>query len=132
MVINFSDNSVKELGGGQATTTNNQMELQAAIAALEFANDYQNGNRKPIDLYTDSKYVIDGITSWIKGWKRNGWQTKSKQPIKNQELWQTLDRLNSALVNWRWVKGHSGDTNNDRCDLIARSFATGQEPNLRQ
>jgi ribonuclease HI len=130
VVINFSDNTTKELGSGEASTTNNKMELQAAIAALEFATQYQGSNRQPIDLYTDSKYVIDGITSWIHNWKRNGWQTKSKQPIKNQDLWQALDRLNSANVNWHWVKGHSGDTHNDRCDQIARAFATGQDPDL--
>jgi ribonuclease HI len=131
VVINFRDHTVKELGGGKANTTNNQMELQAAIAALEFAQQYPASAKQPIDLYTDSKYVIDGITSWIKSWKRNGWQTKTKQPIKNQELWQTLDSLNSARVNWRWVKGHSGDAHNDRCDQIARAFATGQNPNLK-
>ncbi|MEE3718787.1 ribonuclease HI [Tumidithrix elongata RA019] len=122
VVVHFGDGSVKELGGGTKDTTNNQMEMQAAIAALEFYA--KQGQTQPITLYTDSKYVIDGITKWIKGWKKNGWQTKDNKPVKNQELWQILDRLNSSKIQWEWVQGHSGDPDNERCDEIARSYST--------
>ncbi len=120
VVIHFSDGSTKELGGGIRETTNNQMELQGAIAALEFLASYKPSNS--VDLYTDSKYVLDGITKWIKGWKKNGWKTKDSKPVKNQEFWQQLDRLNTANIRWHWVEGHSGDPDNERCDAIARSY----------
>jgi ribonuclease HI len=124
VVVHFDNGEVKELGGGTRSTTNNQMELQAAISALEFLTEQEQA--KPVDLYTDSKYVIDGITKWIKGWKKNGWQTKDKKPVKNQELWQALDLLNSANVRWHWVEGHSGDPDNERCDEIARAHTAEQ------
>jgi ribonuclease HI len=129
VVVHFDDGEVTELGGRMASTTNNQMELQAAISALEFLS--QQKMTTSVDLYTDSKYVIDGITKWIKGWKRNGWQTKDKKPVKNQELWQALDLLNSANVRWHWVEGHSGDPDNERCDAIARAYTFAQNPDLR-
>jgi ribonuclease HI len=120
VVIHFSDGTIKEIGGGIRETTNNQMELQGAIAALEFlATQKQSA---PVDLYTDSKYVLDGITKWIKGWKKNGWKTKDNKPVKNQEFWQQLDPLNSSNIRWHWVEGHSGDPDNERCDAIARSY----------
>ena len=120
VVIHFADGSTKELGGGIRETTNNQMELQGAIAALEFlAGQPQSA---PVDLYTDSKYVLDGITKWIKGWKKNGWKTKDNKPVKNQEFWQQLDPLNTSNIRWHWVEGHSGDPDNERCDAIARSY----------
>jgi ribonuclease HI len=121
VVIHFNDGTVKELGGGTRDTTNNQMEMLAAVSALEFFAQQQQ--TKPITLYTDSKYVIDGITKWIKGWKKNGWKTKDDQPVKNQELWQKLDLLNSSKISWEWVQGHSGDPDNERCDAIARSYS---------
>ena len=120
VVIHFSDGSIKELGGGIRETTNNQMELQGAIAALEFLSTHKQST--PVDLYTDSKYVLDGITKWIKGWKKNGWKTKDNKPVKNQEFWQQLDPLNSSNIRWHWVEGHSGDPDNERCDAIARSY----------
>lgn len=120
VVIHFSDGSIKELGGGIRETTNNQMELQGAIAALEFLATHKQST--PVDLYTDSKYVLDGITKWIKGWKKNGWKTKDNKPVKNQEFWQQLDPLNSSNIRWHWVEGHSGDPDNERCDAIARSY----------
>lgn len=122
VVVHFSDGSTKELGGGIRETTNNQMELQGAIAALEFLATHQQST--PVDLYTDSKYVLDGITKWIKGWKKNGWKTKDNKPVKNQEFWQQLDPLNSSNIRWHWVEGHSGDPDNERCDVIARSYTT--------
>ncbi|BBC22413.1 ribonuclease HI [Pseudanabaena sp. ABRG5-3] len=120
VVVHFSDGSTKELGGGLRETTNNQMELQGAIAALEFLATHKQST--PVDLYTDSKYVLDGITKWIKGWKKNGWKTKDNKPVKNQEYWQQLDPLNTSNIRWHWVEGHSGDPDNERCDAIARSY----------
>jgi ribonuclease HI len=120
VVVHFSDGSTKELGGGLRETTNNQMELQGAISALEFLATHKQST--PVDLYTDSKYVLDGITKWIKGWKKNGWKTKDNKPVKNQEYWQQLDPLNTSNIRWHWVEGHSGDPDNERCDAIARSY----------
>ncbi len=120
VVVHFADGSIKELGGGLRETTNNQMELQGAIAALEFLATHKQST--PVDLYTDSKYVLDGITKWIKGWKKNGWKTKDNKPVKNQEYWQQLDPLNTSNIRWHWVEGHSGDPDNERCDAIARNY----------
>ncbi|WP_312796124.1 ribonuclease HI [Tianweitania sp.] len=106
----------KELSGGEANTTNNRMELMAAISAL-------NALKEPceIDLYTDSNYVKDGIGGWIEGWKRNGWKTAAKQPVKNAELWQQLDQARQRhKVKWHWVKGHAGHPENERADELAR------------
>ncbi|MEO3998450.1 ribonuclease HI [Mesorhizobium sp. CAU 1732] len=106
----------KELSGGEADTTNNRMELMAAISAL-------NALKEPcaVDLYTDSKYVMDGISGWIEGWKRNGWKTAAKQPVKNVELWQALDEARKRhKVTWHWVKGHAGHEENERADELAR------------
>ncbi|PZU97961.1 MAG: ribonuclease HI [Pseudanabaena sp.] len=122
VVIHFADGNIKELGGGLRETTNNQMELQGAIAALEFLASQPQSTT--VDLYTDSKYVLDGITKWIKGWKKNGWKTKDNKPVKNQEFWQQLDQLNSSNIRWHWVEGHSGDPDNERCDAIARSYTS--------
>jgi ribonuclease HI/phosphoribosyl-AMP cyclohydrolase len=119
VVINFSDGTSRELGGSNTQTTNNQMELAGAIAGLKFWQELDP--EQSVQLFTDSKYVIDGITKWIKGWKQNNWQTSSKQPVKNKELWQSLDQLNSSQVSWHWVQGHSGDRDNERCDAIARN-----------
>lgn len=129
-VIYFSDGTVHELGAGEAQTTNNRMELQAAIAALEFL--CESGQNQPVTVYTDSEYVQKGITQWIKGWKNKGWKTSSGKPVLNQDLWQTLDRLNSHRVSWEYVRGHSGNIGNERCDAIARTFATGKTPKLHQ
>ncbi len=126
--IHFEDGQVAELGGADRATTNNRMELQAAIAALEFLQ--QQGQRDPIRLHTDSKYVIDGITKWIRGWQRKGWKTASGSPVLNQDLWMHLDDLNSAQVSWQWVRGHNGNDGNERCDAIARGFANGRPPQL--
>jgi ribonuclease HI len=105
----------KELFGGERNTTNNRMELLAAISALEAL-------KRPCEvvLYTDSKYVQNGISSWMAGWKRNGWRTSSKKPVKNQDLWQRLDlAAGRHKVDWRWVKGHAGDPGNERADQLA-------------
>jgi ribonuclease HI len=106
----------KELNGGEAETTNNRMELTAAIEAL-------NALKRPctVALYTDSVYVRDGITKWIHGWRRNGWRTADKKPVKNAELWQALEQaLKRHMVEWHWVKGHAGHPENERADELAR------------
>ncbi len=106
----------KELYGGEPETTNNRMELTAAIEALAALK-----RAAPVDLYTDSKYLRDGVTEWIHNWKRNGWKTSSKKPVKNADLWQRLDDLlNRHSVDWHWVKGHAGHDLNERADELAR------------
>ena len=107
----------KELSGGETATTNNRMELQAAIEAL-------NALKRPckVAVYTDSVYVRDGITKWIKGWERNGWRTAAKKPVKNAELWQALQAaLQPHDIDWHWVKGHAGHPENERADELARA-----------
>ncbi len=107
----------KELSGGEASTTNNRMELMAAIVALEAL-------KRPalVDLHTDSTYLRDGITKWIHGWKRNGWKTAAKKPVKNVDLWQRLEAaLGPHEVRWHWVKGHAGHPENERADELARA-----------
>jgi ribonuclease HI len=106
----------KELSGGEAVTTNNRMELLGAIAALEALK-----RSSEVELFTDSNYVKNGITGWIHGWKRNGWRTADKKPVKNAELWQRLDAANARhAVTWHWVKGHAGHPENERADELAR------------
>ena len=106
----------KDLCGGEVLTTNNRMELMAAISALEAL-------KFPcvVDLHTDSKYLQDGISKWIHGWKRNGWRTADKKPVKNQDLWERLDAVRRQhRVEWRWLKGHAGHVDNERADELAR------------
>ena len=106
----------KEIHGGEAMTTNNRMELLAAISALEALK-----GKRAAEIYTDSNYVKNGITGWIHGWKKNGWRTADKKPVKNAELWQRLDQLASHhAVSWHWVKGHAGHPENERADELAR------------
>jgi len=107
----------KELCGGEPATTNNRMEMLAAIMALEAL-------KRPslVDLHTDSTYLRDGITKWIHGWKRNGWKTAAKKPVKNVDLWQRLEEaLTPHEVRWHWVKGHAGHPENERADELARA-----------
>jgi ribonuclease HI len=105
----------KELWGGETLTTNNRMELLAAIRALESLK-----RRCTIALYTDSKYVMDGIQSWLPNWKKRGWKTADKKPVKNQDLWQLLDaRTAEHDIHWHWVKGHAGHPGNERADALA-------------
>lgn len=109
----------RELFGGEPVTTNNRMELTAVIQALASL-------KRPcaVDLYTDSEYVRQGITSWIRGWKARGWKTADRKPVKNIDLWQTLDGLAAAHeVSWHWVKGHNGDVGNERADALANRGA---------
>lgn len=107
----------RELNGGEALTTNNRMELMAAIMALETLE-----RPAALTVVTDSAYVKNGVTSWIHGWKRNGWKTADKKPVKNVELWQRLDAAAARHeVTWEWVKGHAGHPENERADALARA-----------
>lgn len=110
----------KELSGGFKKTTNNRMELLAAIKALESLKESCQ-----VELTTDSQYVKNGINQWIKNWKKRGWKTADKKPVKNQDLWQALDKqVNQHKVNWHWVRGHTGHPENERCDDLAREAAS--------
>jgi len=106
----------KQISGSQKDTTNNQMEITAVIESLKIIK-----KSSEIIIYTDSKYVMEGITKWINGWKNNGWKTADKKPVKNCELWQKLENeVNKHNIEWRWVKGHSGNKYNDIADNLAR------------
>ena len=114
-ILKFGDVE-KELSGGESNTTNNRMELLAAISALEAL-------KRParVDIYTDSQYLRGGITGWIFGWKKNGWKTADRKPVKNVDLWQRLDQaLGEHDIKWHWVKGHAGHDENERADELAR------------
>lgn len=119
VILRYNDVE-KELFGNEANTTNNKMELTAVISALSALKEPCN-----ITLYTDSRYVMDGIEKWIFNWKQNGWKTANKKtPVKNLELWQKLDELKSKHdIRWVWVKGHAGHKENERCDELARTAA---------
>ena len=105
----------REISGGVPATTNNRMELQAAIEALASLKEPCR-----VQLFTDSQYVREGISQWLAGWKRRGWRTSAKQPVKNADLWRRLDALAARhAVDWRWLKGHAGDEQNEHCDLLA-------------
>jgi ribonuclease HI len=111
----------KEFCGGEALTTNNRMELTAVIRALEALR-----RPTPIEITTDSQYVKRGVMEWMPRWKRNGWMTAGRQPVKNRELWESLDRaLAPHQVSWRWVKGHSGHAENERADALANRGIPG-------
>ena len=116
-ILRYKDTQ-KELSGGELQTTNNRMELMAVIMALSALKTTCN-----ISLYTDSQYVMNGITEWLAGWKINGWKTSNKkQPVKNIDLWQQLDELvQKHEIRWIWVKGHNGHVENERCDALARA-----------
>jgi ribonuclease HI len=118
-VLRYGDH-VKELHGGEASTTNNRMELMAAISALEALS-----RPGTVQLYTDSRYVLDGITKWLPNWERRGWLTAAKQPVKNVDLWQRLVAAKQPHeITWHWVKGHNGDPGNERADELARQGAS--------
>lgn len=114
VLLRFKDNE-KTLCGAEAETTNNRMELMAAIMGLESLS-----RACPISLTTDSRYVMDGLTKWVPNWKRNGWKTANKKPVKNVDLWQRLDKATQAhQVEWHWVRGHTGHPENERADALA-------------
>jgi len=115
----------KELWGGEADTTNNRMELMAAIRALEALK-----RRSRVRVYTDSLYVMKGISSWIKDWKRRGWRTAEKKPVKNEDLWRRLDELAAQHdIEWHWVRGHAGHPENERADRLANKGIPGEAGN---
>jgi len=115
-VVMRSQGKEKELYGSDPLTTNNRMELMAAIQALEALQ-----RPTTVTLHTDSKYLLDGITKWIQGWQRNGWKTAAKKPVKNDDLWRRLtEAIRPHHVEWVWVKGHAGDPGNERADALAR------------
>ncbi|MCR5614032.1 ribonuclease HI [Treponema sp.] len=117
----LADGNELRLSGGEKNTTNNKMELTAAISALTAVQNTPQFNGRPVSLYSDSQYVKNGITSWITNWKKNGWRTAAKKPVLNQDLWQKLDSLNAALnVSWNWVKGHAGIEYNEVCDQLCQ------------
>tara|TARA_E500000318_G_scaffold81520_1_gene76792 strand:+ start:823 stop:1254 length:432 start_codon:yes stop_codon:yes gene_type:complete len=114
-ILRYGDTE-KELSGGEKETTNNRMEMMAAITSLESLTRPMH-----VDLYTDSTYVRDGITKWIHGWKKRGWRTADKKPVKNMELWQRLEAaVERHEIEWHWVKGHAGHPENERADELAR------------
>ena len=123
-LIRFEDGSVEEFGGADPATTNNRMELQAALATLQRLAELPL--HPDLTLRTDSKYLIDGLGSWMAGWKRKGWRTAAGKPVLNQDLWQALDQARLAEVPLRYVKGHSGDPDNDRVDQIAVAYSKGR------
>lgn len=121
----YPNGRVEEFGAAVHQTTNNQMELQAAIAALEHLGHLPN-----LTVYTDSRYVVDGLTKWLANWQRRGWTTATGTAVKNRALWQRLAQLAHPKINWQHVRGHRGNPNNERVDDIARAFASGQTPRL--
>lgn len=117
----LADKKEIRLSGGEKNTTNNKMELTAAISALNTVLNTPSLKDRTVNLYSDSQYVKNGITSWITNWKKNGWRTAAKKPVLNQDLWQKLDSLNSSLnVTWNWVKGHAGIEYNEICDQLCQ------------
>jgi ribonuclease HI len=113
-ILEYGQNK-REMSGGVPATTNNRMELQAAIEALSALKEPCE-----VEFYTDSEYVKNGVSDWLLNWKRNGWRTKSKKPVKNEDLWRTLDSsVSKHKIDWRWLKGHAGHDGNERCDQLA-------------
>ena len=123
--IKYPDGRIHELGGADPQTTNNRMELQAAIEALTFVRMDDD-----IMMVTDSEYMLKGITQWIHNWKKKGWKTAAKKPVLNQDLWKALDALNNKCIKWEYTRGHSGDEDNERCDEIAQAFSREEQPKL--
>ena len=118
--VELPDGGVVEAGGGELRTTNNRMELRAAIEALRLT-----AGAPAVTIVTDSQYVRRGVTEWLKAWQRNGWRTTTGKPVENQDLWRELAALASERIEWRWTRGHAGTPGNERCDEIARAFSTG-------
>lgn len=120
-VVVIFNGEARQLSGGEKNTTNNRMELTAAINALSIVKNTPDFKNHKITVNIDSQYVKNGITVWIKGWKLKGWKTADKKPVKNQDLWIQLDELNTALnVSWNWVKGHAGIEYNEICDQLCQ------------
>ncbi len=131
--LRITNGEVVELGAGEKRTTNNRMELTAVIEALRFVSHKSaiHNSSFAIRIYTDSSYVLNGATKWMHGWKKNNWRTATKDPVLNQDLWEELSEVLPLLqVEWKLVKGHAGIAGNERCDVIATSFADGDKPKL--
>lgn len=121
-IVVIADGVAKQLSGGEKLTTNNRMELMAAINALSVIKNTPGFSERPVIVNIDSQYVKNGITTWIKSWKVKGWKTADKKPVKNQDLWIVLDELNNSLnVSWNWVKGHAGVEYNEVCDQLCQN-----------
>ncbi|MBN2874999.1 MAG: ribonuclease HI [Spirochaetales bacterium] len=122
--VALAGGEIREAYGGEPVTTNNRMELLAAIeglSSLKARMDTEELKAGPVEVRTDSQYVKNGVTSWIASWKRNGWRTAGKTPVKNRDLWERLDEISTTLsARWVWVEGHSGEVWNERCDELAR------------
>jgi ribonuclease HI len=129
-LLRFEDGTLREFGAAAADTTNNRMELTAALTLLEQLR--QLPRHPDLTIRTDSKYLIDGYTRWIQGWKRKGWRTAAGAPVLNRDLWEALDAARIPGLPFSYVKGHSGDPDNDRCDAIAVAFSRGGRPPLAQ
>lgn len=129
-VVLGKDGQVREMGNGESPTTNNRMEVRAALEALIAVRDTEG----PIHLYTDSTYLIRGITQWVWGWKRKGWKTAEGADVQNRDLWEKLlavtSRRGKGEIDWRYVRGHRGHAGNERCDRIAVAFSKGERPGL--
>jgi ribonuclease HI len=130
-IVRTPDGRVRELGGGHPKTTNNRMEMTAALEALKLVA----ASPSEIDVFTDSTYVIHGITKWVHGWKKKGWVTASKAPVLNRDLWEALHeaaegRRRKGPIEWRYVRGHTGNPGNERCDEIAVGFSKGERVEL--
>lgn len=125
-VVMFHGKKQKELKGGEPDTTNNRMEMQAVIEALKAIKPSWSGKTV---LFSDSTYVLKGLQEWMPGWKKRGWKTAAKKPVKNEDLWRELDELAAnRVVDWRWVKGHAGDFGNERADALATEAVPGRKP----
>ncbi len=127
-----TEQEVRELGGREEHTTNNRMELTAAIEVLVFVSKLEaSSQNQEAVIYTDSEYVMKGITEWIEGWQKRGWKTAAKKPVLNQDLWQELLKVSEGKnIQWKYVAGHSGHEANERCDQIATMFADRKVPDL--
>jgi ribonuclease HI len=129
VVVQLTDGQEQELGGSAAQTTNNRMELQAAIEAVKFLETIPQLAAGAC-VHTDSEYVKNGITKWLSNWKKRGWKTAQGKPVLNQDLWEALDALNPNRFGWQYIKAHAGHPGNERADAIARAFSLKQKPNL--
>jgi ribonuclease HI len=129
VVVQFTNGQEQELGGGAAQTTNNRMELQAAIEAVKFLESISVPSAKAC-IFTDSEYVKNGITKWLLNWKKRGWKTAQGKPVLNQDLWEALDALKPNHHEWQYIKAHAGHPGNERADAIARAFSLKQTPKL--
>jgi ribonuclease HI len=128
VVVQLTNGQEQELGGGAAQTTNNRMELQAAIEAVKFLESIASSTKACI--YTDSEYVKNGVTKWLLNWKKRGWKTAQGKAVLNQDLWEALDTLNPNRYEWQYIKAHAGHPGNERADAIARAFSLKQTPHL--